>query len=69
MKTDLDIKKIIVILTNGTDIITICLNSISPFPIEQYAPLLKMEAQQGYGVEYCRTVFGVEPIIIDARYD
>lgn len=64
MKIDLDIKKITILLTSGTDIITLHLNSVSPFPDMQYGPTLVMEAQHGYGEEYCKTVFGIEPEII-----
>lgn len=36
----------------------------TPFPGPQYRPSLKMEIQQGYGVEYCKKV-GIEPEIIN----
>jgi hypothetical protein len=71
----LEIKSITVIVDNcGPD--TLYFNSTrlrihaeeleipSPFPALGYAPCLKMEAAQGYGVEWCRKTFGIEPTVI-----
>lgn len=67
MELKLDIKKITVLLTESTDIITIELNSESSFPEMQYEPIIKMEARKNYGEEYCKKVFGIVPNVKNVR--
>lgn len=67
MELKLNIKSITVLLTDGTDVITLHLDSESAFPEMKYAPTMKMEARQNYGVEYCRNVFNIEPEIKNVR--
>jgi hypothetical protein len=67
MEIKLDITKIVVIITQGPDIISVYLNSESPFPLVQYEPCLKMEAQHGYGEEYVKQVFKINPEIINTN--
>lgn len=50
----------------GTDILTLYLDAPTPFPEMGYEANLRTEVRKGYGVEYCRTVFGIEPEIIQA---
>ena len=52
----------------GTDQISLYLEAPTPFPEMGYEPSLKMEARKGYGVEYCRVVFGIEPEVIQAGH-
>ena len=57
MELRVKIKKVHLIRTHGTDII-----SLTAFPIMKYDTVIKIECQQGYGEEYCRTVLGLEPV-------
>lgn len=66
---NLKIKSVTVLLHEGTDRITLELDAPSPFPAMKYKASATVEAEQGYGVEWSRLVFGVEPKIIDARGD
>jgi len=61
------VKRATVLLSTGTDLITIYPDMISPFPTMGYDASFKMDVQKGYGVEYCKTVLGVHPEVIDAR--
>lgn len=67
MDLKLDIKSITVLLTDGTDLITLHLNAESAFPEMKYAPTMKMEARQNYGVEYCKKTFNIEPEVKNVR--
>ena len=67
MKLEVNVKEVTVLLTHGTDLIRIVLDEKSSFPIMQYDTIIKIECQQGYGVEYCKYVLGLTPKIIDVR--
>ncbi len=57
----LNVTKITVLIQGGTDKITLYFNAPSPFPEMKYPANAVIEARQGYGVEWCRTVLGREP--------
>ena len=61
------ILKAIVVLTRGTDEISLEIEAPTPFPEMMYAPTLKMMARSGYGVEWCEKVLGITPEVIIAR--
>jgi len=51
----------------GADTIWFELDVPTACPIMGYAPCAKMEAQAGYGIQWVRENFGIEPEIIDMR--
>jgi len=65
MELNLKIKKVDLLITKGTDIISIVLDEESSFPIMKYDTVMKIECQKGYGEEYCKKVLGIIPKIID----
>lgn len=67
MELKINIKRVDLLLTQGTDIINIVLDEASSFPIMKYDTVMKIECQKGYGDEYCKNVLGVTPIIKDVR--
>lgn len=67
MELKINIKRVDLLLTQGTDIINIVLDEASSFPIMKYDTVMKIECQKGYGDEYCKNVLGVTPIIKDIR--
>ncbi len=65
---DLKIKHVKVMLTNNsTDTVYLIPEAESPFPIMGYPANIKMEAERGFGVEWVRRTFGIEPEILDFR--
>ena len=62
----LNVTKAVVIYTSGTDTIIMWLDTPSPFPFPELATpvTVTLEARKGYGVEWCRTVLGIEPQVI-----
>lgn len=67
MQLNQKIKKAVLLLTNGTDVIRLTLDAPSSFPIMVYGTTMTMECQQGYGETYCKEVLGLEPEIINLR--
>ena len=61
------IKKVTVLLTYGTDQITLTLDGPTPFPEMKYELQARIEARQGYGAQWVRENLGVEPKIIETR--
>ncbi len=68
MDITLKVKRVIV-MTNlpGTDKVSLTLESLTPFPELGYDGHADIEVRAGYGVEWCRKVFAVEPDIIDCQ--
>ncbi len=63
---DISVKSIVVMINGaGCDVVLIVPHTITPFPIMGYDPTMKVETQAGYGVEWCRIVFGEPDLIID----
>lgn len=67
MELKIKIKKVQLLKNNGTDLIHITIDGASAFPVMKYDTVMKIECQQGYGEEYCRTELGLEPEILDVR--
>jgi len=61
------IKKVVVLLTHGTDKISIDLDGPTPFPEMQYALHANIDARAGYGVQWVRDNLGITPEVIDTR--
>ncbi len=63
----LHIKKIVVMITNSTDRVTIYTDLPSPYPAEITTDDLEIDFQtsKGRGVEYVREHFGIEPEVLD----
>jgi len=49
---------------SGTDKVILSLCGSKPFPLMGYDGTATIDVQAGYGVEWCRTVLGVEPEVI-----
>ena len=69
MKLNLDVDKIDVLLTNGTDKITIYLNNCTcPFPAMPDCNCnLNFECYRDLGEQYVINNFGIKPNIINSR--
>ncbi len=67
MDINFKVKKIIVITGGGTDEIHIYPDLKTTFPEMRYSPIMKMEARQGYGIEYCVKNFDINPEVINLR--
>ena len=69
MELNLNINKIDVLLTDGTDKVTIYINDCNPpFPaMSDYSCNLNFECAKGIGEQYVIDNFGIKPNIIDAR--
>ena len=50
---------------SGPDHVNITLDAMSPFPGPDYPPHFSMETAQGLGADWCRTVLGIEPEVIN----
>ena len=65
---NLNIKKITVLLTSGTDRVTVYTDLPCPFIQESGLPQslsMSFEVSQGHGIEYARKNFNQDPEIID----
>lgn len=61
----LKVSKARLILDRGaTDKLYLTIDAETSFPEMKYLPCLTMETRQGYGLEYCRRVFKIEPEVI-----
>jgi hypothetical protein len=60
------ITDVVVLSGSGTDKITFKFNGPSPYPdwMPEEKPFFRLEVSKGYGVEYVRNVFRIEPEII-----
>lgn len=67
MKLNLDVLKVIVLTGVGTDKISIYFNGPTSYPswMPDYQPSLSIDVARGYGVEYCKNVFGIDPEVIN----
>lgn len=66
MKTvTLNVKRVVVIMSNGTDKIMMEVDAPTAFPEMRYEPCAEFEARHGYGAQWVRQVFGIEPEVID----
>lgn len=60
--------KATVLLTNGTDKICLTLNTPTPFPEMGYPATATIDTRCGYGEEWCKTVLGIEPEVINTKF-
>jgi len=67
MELKVNIKRVDLLITQGTDLINIILDEESSFPIMKYDTVMKIECQKGYGEEYCKNVLGIIPNIKNVR--
>ena len=67
MQLNLKIKKAILLLTSGTDVIKLTIDAPSSFPKMNYDSVMTLECSQEYGETYCKEVLGLEPEIINLR--
>ena len=67
MQPNLKIKKAILLLTGGTDVIKLTIDAPSSFPDMGYDTTITMECKQGYGETYCKEILGLNPEIISLR--
>ena len=61
------IKKVLILLTNGPDKVSIHTDLPSPYPpeITTAGLMIDFDATKGTGVDYVRKHFGIEPEVID----
>jgi hypothetical protein len=60
MEVKLKVLKVTVVLDRqATDTIILSLDMPTPFPEMKYAGTMKLEARQGYGVQWCQEVLGL----------
>ena len=65
---EIKIKSATVVTGLGADVIFLDAENLpTPFPEMQYAATLKVEARKGYGAEWVRSVFDIEPTIVSQR--
>lgn len=67
MKLNIKVKRVVLLKTNGTDLINITIDDKSSFPNMNYDTIMKLECQKGYGEEYCNKILGLVPEIKDVR--
>ena len=67
MQLNLKIKKAILLLTDGTDMIRLVIDGRSSLPDMDCDTTVTIECQQGYGETYCNEVLSLEPEIINLR--
>lgn len=67
MYLNLKVEKAQLLLTGGVDLINLTIDGGSSFPNMNDPTVIKIETQKGYGEEYCRTVLGLTPDIIDVN--
>jgi len=60
-----DVVQVQILISQGTDTIMIKLKDTTAFPDVQYNTTIKIEAQKGKGIKWCREYLKVEPQIID----
>ena len=61
---NLEILKANVLITSGTDKICLFVKLPTAFPAMEYETTLYMDTQKGFGEDYCKNVFGIEPEVI-----
>lgn len=65
MKLQCDIRKIQVIVRNGhMDQINLYVDLPTAFPELKYETVLEVRARHGYGAQWCRETFGMEPELL-----
>jgi hypothetical protein len=63
-----NIVKIVVLLTDGADSISVHIDSPSPMPkVSKDKLSMDFRAEANTGVDYVKRVFGIEPEVIDIR--
>lgn len=68
MILNVKVKDVVVLLTEGTDLIRMVLDEgDSAFPNTEYDTSIKIECQRDYGEEYCKNVLGLTPKIVNVR--
>jgi len=67
IKHTINIKKIVVLITNGTDSVSIHTDLPSPYPAEVSTQdlMIDFQTRKGAGVDYVRENFGIEPEVIN----
>ncbi len=68
MKIRFDVEKITVLLTNSTDEIRLQTNMPSPFPNWVNEKMsLSIKTAHGHGIDYVKSNFNIEPVVIDLK--
>ena len=65
----LHIKKAVILITDGTDKVSLHTTLPSPYPPEVSAQdlMIDFDTKKGAGVDYVRKHFGIEPDVIDVQ--
>jgi hypothetical protein len=61
------IKNVTVLVGNGCDRITITLENKDAFPNMSYDTVIRIDAQDGVGVKWCKDHIGINPDVISAK--
>jgi len=61
------IKNVIVLVGNGCDRIIIILENKDAFPNMPYDTVIRIDAQDGVGVKWCKDHIGINPDVISAE--
>lgn len=69
MKIELEVEKASVLLTDGQDLVLLSLKAPTPYPEMRYPAVAEIKTRYGYGVEWCRLVFNIEPVVTSVRSD
>lgn len=63
----LKIKKATVVLTHGTDQVRLDVDLPTAFPEMNYETAMVVSARHNYGKEWCETVLGITPTVVNGR--
>ena len=63
----LHIKKVVVLITDGTDRVSIHTDLPSPYPpeVSEQDLVIEFSTKKGAGMDYVRKEFGIEPELLD----
>lgn len=69
MKVTLEVKKASVLLTEGTDVVSLHLDMPTPFPEMNYEGTFCLNARRNFGVQWVKEILGMEPEVINCRHE
>jgi len=69
MNINLEVESVTVMLTEGQDIITLTLKLPTTHPELGYPPYADIKTRYDFGIEWCKKNLGIEPKIINTRFE
>jgi len=68
MKLELNVKKVEIVIRDGTDVISLTLADLDAFPTMKYRTCAQIETQKGKAIDWCKKhIPGVPPKIIEVK--